>query len=85
MQIFHHSREHKDLPSGHTLSLLTFNFPQVQDDYLDAYGDPAVIGKVGTDIEDNKCSWMICTVLQHASEEQKEVVKVWGACIGGAE
>jgi farnesyl diphosphate synthase len=51
---------------------------QVQDDYLDAYGDPAVIGKVGTDIEDNKCSWMICTVLQHASEEQKEVVKVTG-------
>ena len=62
---------------GHrALNVLCGSLFQVQDDYLDAYGDPAVIGKVGTDIEDNKCSWMICTVLQHASEEQKEVVKV---------
>ena len=62
--------------SGCVSSPITYHRPQVQDDYLDAYGDPAVIGKIGTDIEDNKCSWMICTVLQHASEEQKEVVKV---------
>lgn len=34
--------------------------------------------QVGTDIEDNKCSWLICTALQLASEEQKEVIKVEG-------
>ncbi|MEW5309607.1 MAG: hypothetical protein WDW38_001485 [Sanguina aurantia] len=47
---------------------------QIQDDYLDCYGNPETIGKIGTDIEDNKCSWMICTALQHASEAQKEVI-----------
>lgn len=47
---------------------------QVQDDYLDCYADPSVLGKIGTDILDNKCSWVINVALQHASPAQREVL-----------
>nr|AFM78687.1 farnesyl pyrophosphate synthase [Plagiochasma appendiculatum] len=48
---------------------------QVQDDFLDCYGDPAFIGKIGTDIEDTKCSWLVVQALQRASEHQKNLIK----------
>lgn len=52
---------------------------QVQDDYLDCFADPSVLGKIGTDIQDNKCSWLICQALKIASEEQrKEIMENYG-------
>jgi farnesyl diphosphate synthase len=48
---------------------------QAQDDYLDAYGAPEVIGKIGTDIQDNKCSWLVNQALSRATPEQRKVLE----------
>lgn len=47
---------------------------QIQDDFLDYSGTPEQIGKIGTDIIDNKCSWCINTALAVATPEQRKVL-----------
>jgi farnesyl diphosphate synthase len=47
---------------------------QVQDDYLDCYGEPEHIGKIGTDIIDNKCSWLVNKALELVNPEQRALL-----------
>jgi farnesyl diphosphate synthase len=48
---------------------------QIQDDYLDCYGSPEQIGKVGTDIQDKKCSWLVVEALKICTASQRKVIE----------
>ena len=51
---------------------------QLQDDLLDTYGDPDVVGKkVGTDILDNKKTILMIRALDMASSDQKKELTGW--------
>jgi len=47
---------------------------QIQDDFLDFSGTPEQIGKIGTDIVDNKCSWVVNIAIKQATPAQRQVL-----------
>jgi len=51
---------------------------QLQDDWLDVYGDPKVFGKnIGGDILCNKKTYMLITALSQADDKQSEELQRW--------
>ena len=51
---------------------------QLQDDYLDVYGDPKVFGKaIGGDIACNKKTYMLINALALADAKQRKVLTDW--------
>lgn len=50
-------------------------FYQVQDDYLDCFGNSSITGKIGTDIGEGKCTWLSVVALQRASPIQRAVME----------
>lgn len=51
---------------------------QLQDDYLDVYGDPAVFGKkIGGDILCDKKTFMLINAFLHASDKDKNELQKW--------
>lgn len=58
-----------------TILLEIGHFFQVQDDFLDCFGDPSVTGKKGTDIAEGKCSWLAVVALQRVTPSQRVVME----------
>ena len=68
--------------SAREILLIMGVYFQAQDDYLDAFGTEAQIGKVGTDIQDKKCGWLFVHAYNElVSAEQKAFLdKNYGKC-----
>jgi len=63
----------KNLKQAEDILIPLGTYFQVQDDYLDNFGLPEHIGKIGTDILDNKCSWLVNKALEIVTPEQRWV------------
>ncbi|KAI1127053.1 ERG20 farnesyl diphosphate synthase [Nemania abortiva] len=64
-----------NLTQARDILLAMGTYFQIQDDYLDNFADPEVLGKVGTDIQDGKCSWLVVQALRLCNEEQLAVLQ----------
>ncbi|CAD6242005.1 GSCOCG00009415001-RA-CDS [Cotesia congregata] len=62
-----------------TILLEMGHFFQVQDDYLNIYGDPRITGKQGLDIKEGKCTWLAVVALQRVTPSQR---KIFEECYG---
>merc|ERR1712113_505994 len=59
---------------------------QAQDDYLDCFGTPEQIGKIGTDIQDKKCGWLFVLAYNKLCDaDQKQYLeRHYGKCEVGS-
>lgn len=64
-----------NLKQSHDILIPTGVYFQVQDDYLDVYGSSEQIGKIGTDIQDNKCGWAVNEALPLCDTKQRRILE----------
>ena len=61
-----------DHPELKSIAISIGIYFQVQDDYLDCYGDIKQTGKIGTDIQERKCSWLVVQAIQLLKENENK-------------
>nr|CCC91446.1 unnamed protein product [Trypanosoma congolense IL3000] len=64
-----------DMGTTEQLATLMGEYFQVQDDVMDCFTPPEKLGKIGTDIQDAKCSWLAVKFLEKADAAQLEEFK----------
>jgi len=59
---------------------------QAQDDFLDAFQPPELLGKIGTDIQDKKCGWLFVHAYNTlcSPEQRKYLEEHYGKCKVGS-
>lgn len=65
----------KNLKQAEDILIPLGEYFQIQDDFLDNFGLPEHIGKIGTDIKDNKCSWLVNQAIEIATPEQRKILE----------
>ncbi|KAJ5545176.1 hypothetical protein N7461_007480 [Penicillium sp. DV-2018c] len=60
------------LEEVYRISMLLGLVFQARDDFLDVYGDSSITGKIGTDIQENKCSWLSVYAMEHCDDYQRK-------------
>ncbi|KAF7158191.1 hypothetical protein CNMCM5623_002857 [Aspergillus felis] len=64
----------ENLEEAQSVLLQIGEYFQIQDDYLDVFGDPKTTGKIGTDIQDNKCTWLVIQALHSCNADQRQTL-----------
>ena len=64
-----------DLQITRNACILLGEYFQIQDDFLDFSATPADLGKVGTDIEEGKCTWLAVEAFARGSDEQRATLR----------
>ncbi|QSL64267.1 hypothetical protein MERGE_000423 [Pneumocystis wakefieldiae] len=65
----------EDLEQAKNILIPLGKYFQIQDDFLDCFGDPNIMGKIGTDIMENKCTWLINKALEKATPSQRKILE----------